>query len=156
MVWLVSNHVTCGGTIKRQHVNRENEVSFIYLVLSIWYQEKPLLKHVCNPKSDATPVDTLQCLQAHPSLLPLLDPFLHPSYAPFNLPPHICALFIFPVTTPVPCDLYVYGHYWRWLIHSVFPLFSALFWQSSWVLWGITITFSLLDHSLLLPLVAPL
>lgn len=75
-------------------------------------------------------------------------------------PLHSSAWFIFPVTASVPCDLYVYGHYWRWVIHFRFsPLLRlppSLFWQSPGVLQGISITLFLFNHSLSLPHMAPL
>lgn len=94
-------------------------------------------------------VGTPQGLQASapffPSLTPPIHPFLHPSHAPLHT--HIWAWFIFPDPASAHHDLYVYGHYWRWVIHFSFspssPSSPALFQQNPWVRWGISMTFFL-------------
>lgn len=41
-------------------------------------------------------------------------------------PTHIRAWFIFPAPASAPRDLYVYGHYWRWVIHFSFSFLLHL------------------------------
>lgn len=83
------------------------------------------------------------------------------THFPSTFPPRRSAWFIFPVPASVPCDLYVYGHYWRWVIHIRFSPSSlssrvSLLWQSPGVLQGISMTLFLVNHSLSLALTTPL
>lgn len=63
---------------------------------------KPLLKHVCNLKSDVTPADTMQCLQARPYFLTSSSPLsLSSSFMrSFQPSPSYPCLIHFPSNNP--------------------------------------------------------
>lgn len=99
------------------------------------------------------------------SLLPVLYPFLillmlctprAPSRTHRSAPDSF-----FPASASVPRDLYVYGHYWRWVIHFCFSLLLHLPLLSFGRACGCCKEYQwpppfLFDHSFLLPLTTPL